>query len=84
VRAFAAELRAGGHSVHTPDLYEGERFGTIDDGFAYLQSDGDEAFGERTERALAGLPEGLVYAGFSWGRGSGADPRRGQGSVLRA
>ena len=67
VRAFAAGLRAGGHTVHTPDLYEGERFGSIDDGFAYMQSVGDEAFSERVEGALAGLPEGLVYAGFSWG-----------------
>jgi dienelactone hydrolase len=67
VRAFAAGLRTGGHTVHTPDLYEGERFASIDDGFAYLQSVGDEAMGERAERALAGLPPGLVYAGFSWG-----------------
>jgi dienelactone hydrolase len=67
VRAFAARLRDGGHTVHTPDLYEGERFGSIDDGFAYMQSVGDEAFSERVEGALAGLPEGLVYAGFSWG-----------------
>jgi dienelactone hydrolase len=67
VRAFAAELRAGGHTVHTPDLYEGQQFGTIDEGFAYMQSVGDEAFAERTERALANLPENVVYAGFSWG-----------------
>jgi dienelactone hydrolase len=67
VRAFAAKLRAGGHTVHTPDLYEGKQFATIDDGLAYLQGVGDEALGERAERALAGLPEGLVYAGFSWG-----------------
>jgi dienelactone hydrolase len=67
VRAFAAELRAGGHAVHTPDLFEGERPATIDDGVAYLQSVGDEALGERADRAVARLPEGLVYAGFSWG-----------------
>jgi dienelactone hydrolase len=67
VRAFAADLRAGGHTVHTPDLYEGRQFGTIDEGFAYLQGVGDEAFAERTERALADLPENLVYAGISWG-----------------
>jgi dienelactone hydrolase len=67
VRAFAAGLRAGGHTVHTPDLYEGQLFGTIDEGFAYLRSVGDEEFAVRTERALAGLPESLVYAGISWG-----------------
>ena len=67
VRAFAAGLRAGDHTVHTPDLYEGQVFGTIDEGFAYTQSVGDEEFAVRTERALAGLPESLVYAGISWG-----------------
>jgi dienelactone hydrolase len=67
VRAFTGRLRAGGHTVHTPDLYEGQRFATIDDGFAYMQSVGDEEFAVRTDRALAGLPANLVYAGFSWG-----------------
>jgi dienelactone hydrolase len=67
VGAFAARLRAGGHTVHTPDLYEGQRFATIDGGFGYLQSVGDEAMDERKERALAGLPAAVVYAGFSWG-----------------
>ena len=67
VRAFAGRLRAGGHTVHTPDLYEGQQFGTIDEGFAYMQGVGDEEFAVRTERALAGLPENPVYAGFSWG-----------------
>ena len=67
VRAFAAGLRAGGHPVHTPDLYEGQQFGTIEEGFAYMQGVGDDEFAVRTERALAGLPESLVYAGISWG-----------------
>ena len=67
VRAFADRLRAGGHTVHTPDLYDGQRFATIDDGFAYMQSVGDEEFAVRAERAVAGLPANLVYAGFSWG-----------------
>ena len=67
VRAFAARLREGGHTVHTPDLYEGQQFGTIDEGFGYMQGVGDEEFAVRTERALAGLPENLVYAGVSWG-----------------
>ena len=67
VRALAGRLRASGHTVHTPDLYEGQRFATIDDGFAYLQGVGDEELAVRTERALAGLPADLVYAGISWG-----------------
>jgi dienelactone hydrolase len=67
VRAFAGELRAGGHTVHTPDLFAGERPATIDDGIALVQGIGDDVFTERADRALAGLPEGLVYAGFSLG-----------------
>ena len=70
VRAFADQLGAGRHTVHTPDLFEGERPATIDDGVAYLRSIGDEALGERADRAVADLPEGLVYAGFSWGAGT--------------
>jgi dienelactone hydrolase len=67
VRAFAGELRAGGHTVHTPDLFDGERPATIDDGIALAQGIGDEVLSERADQAVAGLPEGLVYAGFSLG-----------------
>jgi dienelactone hydrolase len=67
VRAFAEELRAGGHTVHTPDLFDGERPATIDDGIALAQGIEDEVLSERIGRAMAGLPEGLVYAGFSFG-----------------
>jgi len=67
VRAFAEELRAGGHTVHTPDLFDGERPATVDDGVAHVQKIGDEVLGARADRAMADLPAGLVYAGFSWG-----------------
>ena len=67
VRAFAEQLRAGGHIVHTPDLFDGERPATIDDGVALAQGIGDEVLSERADEAVAGLPEGLVYAGFSLG-----------------
>ena len=33
--AFADELRAAGHVVHTPDLYAGKTFRTLDEGVAY-------------------------------------------------
>jgi dienelactone hydrolase len=32
--AFAAELRAAGHVVHAPDLYDGKTFADINDGSA--------------------------------------------------
>jgi dienelactone hydrolase len=67
VRAFADELRAGGHTVYTPDLFDGERPATIDDGIALAGRIGHEALGERADRFVAGLPAGLVYAGFSMG-----------------
>ena len=67
VLAFAGELRAGGHRVHTPDLFDGERPATIDDGLAHIRAIGDEEIGERADRFVAGLPDGLVYAGLSWG-----------------
>jgi dienelactone hydrolase len=70
VRAFAEELRAGGHTVHTPDLFDGERPATIEEGVAHVQSLGDEVVDERVARALADLPTGLVYAGFSFGAGN--------------
>jgi dienelactone hydrolase len=70
VRAFAEELRAGGHTVHTPDLFDGERPATVSDGIALTQQIGDDALGERADRVVADLPAGLVYAGFSYGAGT--------------
>jgi dienelactone hydrolase len=67
VLAFADELRADGHTVHTPDLFDGQRPATVDDGVAYLNTFKDGVLAERAEQAVAGLPPGLVYAGFSWG-----------------
>jgi dienelactone hydrolase len=67
VAAFAGELRAGGHTVHTPDLFDGQRPASIDDGVALVQGIGDEVLNRRADRAVAGLPAGLVYAGFSFG-----------------
>jgi dienelactone hydrolase len=66
-RAFAGQLRAGGHTVHTPDLFDGERPASIDDGVALTERIGDEVLRGRADRAVAGLPQGLVYAGFSFG-----------------
>ncbi len=69
VRAFAEELRAGGHTVHTPDLFDGQLPATIDDGLALVGSIGDETLDRRVNESVAGLPPGLVYAGFSYGGG---------------
>ncbi len=68
VVAFADELRRAGHTVHTPDLFDGRTFGSIEEGMAYAARLGfPGAVLERGARAVEGLPAGLVYAGFSLG-----------------
>jgi dienelactone hydrolase len=68
VVAFADELRRAGHTVHTPDLFDGRTFATIDEGMSYAQEIGFP--GEviaRGVQAVEKLPAELVYAGFSLG-----------------
>lgn len=67
VLAFAEQLRAGGHTVTTPDLYGGATFSEMSDGFAHQSGLGEEAVAEQLGGVLAGLPDELVYAGISWG-----------------
>ncbi len=65
--AFADVLRAAGHVVHAPDLYDGNTFTDLDDGVAYAKQVGFGTIGERGRLAAEGLPNELVYAGFSLG-----------------
>jgi dienelactone hydrolase len=65
--AFADELRTAGHTVHTPDLYEGRTFATLDEGIAHAREIGFGAILERGVREADELPAELVYAGFSLG-----------------
>jgi dienelactone hydrolase len=65
--AFADELRAAGQTVHAPDLYEGKTFPSIDEGVGYAKEVGFETILERGRLAGEGLPNELVYAGFSLG-----------------
>jgi dienelactone hydrolase len=67
VRAFADELRAAGNTVHTPDLFDGRTFQSIDEGMAYIKSIGFEEMLERGVRLADDLSAELVYAGFSFG-----------------
>ncbi|MCO1574525.1 dienelactone hydrolase family protein [Crossiella sp. SN42] len=67
ITGFADQLRQAGHTVHTPDLFEGHTFATLDEGMAHVRQIG---FGEAVNRgaaAVADLPAELVYAGFSLG-----------------
>ena len=65
--AFADELRASGHAVTVPDLYEGHTFSTLAEGLAYAKRVGFEALAEAGVAAADGLPNEMVYGGFSLG-----------------
>lgn len=67
VLEFAVDLRAAGHTVHTPDLFEGRTFDTLQEGVDHAQEIGFGEVIERGARAVEGLPAELVYAGFSLG-----------------
>jgi dienelactone hydrolase len=65
--AFADDLRAAGHVVHAPDLYDGKTFGDLDEGMAYAKEVGFDTIVERGRLAGESLPSELVYGGFSLG-----------------
>ena len=67
VRGFADELRGAGHTVHTPDLFGGRTFQSIDEGMAYVNAAGFDALRARGVRTADDLPHELVYAGMSFG-----------------
>ncbi|GAA3285814.1 dienelactone hydrolase family protein [Dactylosporangium vinaceum] len=58
VLALADGLRAGGHTVHTPDLFGGVRPASLEEGAALAK--------EVDERDWSAF-DGSVYAGVSWG-----------------
>jgi dienelactone hydrolase len=67
VQSFADTLRQAGHTVHTPDLFDGRTFDTLEEGMAFT---GEAGFGALAERGLAAAPATgpkTVYAGFSLG-----------------
>jgi dienelactone hydrolase len=66
-RSFADDLRAAGHVVHMPDLYEGRTFTELNQGVAHAQQVGFGNIMERGCLAAESLPHQLVYAGFSLG-----------------
>ena len=87
VHRFAAEWRDAGHTVHTPDLFDGGTFDTIEDGMAHSEElGGPMAIVERARTAVDSLSSDVVYVGFSLGvlpAQSLAQTRRGAtGAVL--
>jgi dienelactone hydrolase len=67
VTAMADALRAAGHTVHVPDLLDGQRFDSIPDGVAYVQSIGFGTVIERGRVAAAQMPGPIVTIGMSLG-----------------
>jgi dienelactone hydrolase len=67
VLSFADELRTAGHVVHAPDLYDGKTFPNLTEGVGYAKEVGFGTIAERGRLAAEGLPNEIVYAGFSLG-----------------
>lgn len=67
VVALADALREAGHTVHTPDLFDGRLPGSLEEGVVHAEGlDGAEV-ARRVDGIAADLPPELVYAGISWG-----------------
>jgi dienelactone hydrolase len=67
VTGFADDLRSAGHTVHTPDLFDGRTFASIEEGMAHADQVGRDRLLDRGVRAAENLPTDVVYAGFSFG-----------------
>lgn len=67
VHEFADRLRAAGHDVTAPDLYDGATFDTLEEGVGHAEQVGFDTILERARIAAESLPDDAVYAGFSLG-----------------
>jgi dienelactone hydrolase len=68
VQGFAQDLVKAGHTVHTPDLFDGNTFSEIKEGMTYAEEHGfPEAYIDRAAAIAEDLPEDIVYLGMSLG-----------------
>lgn len=67
VRALAERLRAGGHEVRTPDLFDGQVFATVEEGVGHAGEIGFPAVLQRAAAAVEAVGPAAVYAGISLG-----------------
>jgi hypothetical protein len=63
-QAFAECLRGGGHSVHTPDLFDRRIFPSIEEGLAYIERIGFDSLRSSSVRIADDLPFELVLRGL--------------------
>ncbi|WP_103351723.1 dienelactone hydrolase family protein [Amycolatopsis sp. CA-128772] len=66
---FAERLRAAGHHVTTPDLYDGRTASTLEAGFALKDAVGWDTIARRARDAVRDLPAETVFVGVSMGAG---------------
>ncbi|MEV0192132.1 dienelactone hydrolase family protein [Kitasatospora purpeofusca] len=70
VHTAADRLRAAGHTVHTPDFFDGRTFDDVEEAMAHKEEIGSDELLRRAVGAAApllGAGTPLVYAGFSLG-----------------
>lgn len=67
IRAFADDLRSAGHTVHTPDLFDGALPATLEEGVALTRTLGDDLLTGRAAAAVDTLPPAVVFGGWSSG-----------------
>jgi dienelactone hydrolase len=65
--AVLVGLRRAGHTVHTPDLFDGRTFEGLEAGLAHAEQIGFVELIDRGVREAQTLPADAVYAGFSLG-----------------
>ncbi|WP_262851189.1 dienelactone hydrolase family protein [Mumia quercus] len=65
--AFADELRAAGHVVHTPDYYAGRTFPSVEEGVGHRDELGHQEMMRRAAAGVEGLPSEVVWMGMSLG-----------------
>ncbi|WP_141579821.1 hypothetical protein [Actinomadura sp. WMMA1423] len=61
VLEFAEQLRRSGHTVHVPDLFEGQIFDSLEKGMNYAESIGFGTVIARGTAAAERSPAELVY-----------------------
>lgn len=68
VRWLAGRLTAAGHEVHTPDLFAGRTFATLEEGVANAQQDvGVDGILRRADEAADAHPGATAFIGISLG-----------------
>lgn len=67
VQSLADRMRTAGHRVTVPDLFEGRRFDTLEDGVAHAESIGFQAVAEAGAAVIDGVGPPVATVGLSLG-----------------